>query len=487
MAEAEDLKSSQYGFESRLPYHFQPLCARRNSGRMPGSQAEPRAMEKSQKSANSADSAQNPDQPILQATDSRTGRSYALPISDDTIPALALREIKVHEDDFGMLSFDPGLTNTVIGRSSICFIDGEKGILNYRGYPIESLAEHGTYLEIAWLVLHGELPTAAELDLFEAEIRAASVMPENIEKLIAALNPNMHPMSMLEVSLAALGGEFPEADDVHDPEVRHQQIIRLLALTPMLAAYGHRHRQGMGPIESKPELSYAGNFLHMLLGNQDREAAIPPALERALDALLILHAEHEQNCSANAVRAVGSSHVNPYSAVAAGAAALHGPLHGGANQAVLEMLEEINSIDDVPAFLESCKSGQRRLMGFGHRVYKNYDPRAKIIGQLAAGVFEIAGENPKLNIAQALEQTAIEDPYFRDRKLFPNVDFYSGLIYSAMGFQPSMFTVFFAVARMVGWLAHWDEMMSDPKNRIVRPRQIYTGYDRREWIPRNQR
>lgn len=444
-------------------------------------------MENTQKAAQEADSAMDSTQDSLTATDSRTGKTYQLPITDDTIPAIDLRGIKVNEEDFGMLSNDPGLTNTVIGRSSICFIDGEKGILEYRGYRIEEMASHGSYLEIAWLVLNGELPNAAELDLFRAEVRAATVIPQNMEKLADVMNKDMHPMSMLESMLSALGGEFPEADNVLDAEVRHQQIIRLIALTPVLAALGHRRREGLGPIEVKPELSYTGNFLHMLLSKDGREANLAPALERAMDALLVLHAEHEQNCSANAVRAVGSSQVNPYSAVAAGAAALHGPLHGGANQAVLEMLDTIDCVEDVPAFLESCKNGERRLMGFGHRVYKNYDPRAKVIGDLAGSVFEATETNPKLEIARELERLAVEDPYFVERKLFPNVDFYSGLIYSAMGFKPRSFTVFFAVARMVGWLAHWNEMMSDPKTRIVRPRQIYTGYDRRDWVPMSDR
>ena len=444
-------------------------------------------MENTQKAAQDPDSTMDSTQDSLTATDSRTGKTYVLPITDDTIPAIDLRAIKVNPDDFGMLSNDPGLTNTVIGRSSICFIDGEKGILDYRGYSIEDMASKGSYLEIAWLVLNGELPNAAELDLFRAEVRAATVIPKNIEKLADVLNTDMHPMSMLESMLSALGGEFPEADDVLDAEVRHQQIIRLIALTPVLAALGHRRREGLGPIEVKPELSYTGNFLHMLLSKDGHEANLAPALERAMDALLILHAEHEQNCSANAVRAVGSSQVNPYSAVAAGAAALHGPLHGGANQAVLEMLDQIDSVEDVPAFIESCKNGERRLMGFGHRVYKNYDPRAKVIGEMASSVFEASEPNPKLEIAQALEKIAMEDPYFTERKLFPNVDFYSGLIYAAMGFKPRSFTVFFAVARMVGWLAHWGEMMSDPKTRIVRPRQIYTGYSRRDWVAMDDR
>ncbi|MBC8370654.1 MAG: citrate (Si)-synthase [Planctomycetes bacterium] len=418
----------------------------------------------------------------LSAIDSRTGKEYILPIADDTIPATKLREIKVNDDDFGMLSYDPALKNTVTCKSSICFIDGEKGILEYRGYPIEETASKGTYLEICWLLLNGELPTAAELDMFEAEIKAATYAPEDIQKLHDVFNKNLHPMAMLESALAALGGEFDDVDDVLNAESRHQQIIRLIALTPVLAAMGYRHRNDLGPVEVNNDLSYSSNFLHMMLSRKGREDEIHPALEKAMDALLILHADHEQNCSANAMRAVASSQVNPYSSAAAAASALHGPLHGGANQAVLEMLDQIDSVDDVPAFLESCKNGERRLMGFGHRVYKNYDPRAKVIGDLASAVFDVVGHNPKLDIARALEKAAIEDDYFSSRKLFPNVDFYSGLIYSAMGFDPRMFTVFFAVGRMVGWLAHWNEMMADTSTKIVRPRQIYTGYGRRDWV-----
>ena len=425
--------------------------------------------------------------PELRLEDTRTGRRYALPIEDDTVPAIGLRDIKVHEDDFGMLSYDPALLNTVTCRSSICFIDGDKGILNYRGYPIEQLAEHSNYLEVAYLILNGELPTASELDLFRAEVMAETRVPECAVKLHAAMSTEVHPMSMLEAALTVLGGDYPEADQVLDQGVRHQQIIRLLALTPVLTAIGFRHRNGLGPVEARTDLTYTGNFLHMLLARDDREADVHPALERAMDALLLLHADHEQNCSANAVRAVGSSRVNPYSAVAAGAAALHGPLHGGANQKVLEMLDQIDSVADVSSFLESCKNGERRLMGFGHRVYKNYDPRARVIKDLAEDVFDVTGSNPKLDIARALEEAAMADDYFVERKLYPNVDFYSGLIYAAMGFQPRMFTVFFAVGRMVGWLAHWNEMMADPKSRIVRPRQIYTGSGRRDFVAMDKR
>ena len=423
----------------------------------------------------------------LSAIDSRTGKEYTLPIENDTIPATKLREIKVNDDDFGMLSYDPALKNTVTCKSAICFVDGEKGILEYRGYSIEDTASKGTYLEICWLLLNGELPTAAELDMFQAEISAATYAPQDIQNLHDVFNKNLHPMAMLESALAALGGEFDDIDDVLSAESRHQQIIRLIALTPVLAAMGYRHRNDFGPVEVNSDLSYSSNFLHMMLSRKGREHEIHPALEKAMDALLILHADHEQNCSANAVRAVGSSRVNPYSAVSAGASALHGPLHGGANQAVLDMLNQIDSVEDVPAFLESCKNGEQRLMGFGHRVYKNYDPRAKVISELAANVFDVVGHNPKLDIAIALEAAAVKDDYFSSRKLFPNVDFYSGLIYSAMGFDSRMFTVFFAVGRMVGWLAHWNEMMADSSTKIVRPRQIYTGYERRDWVETNDR
>ncbi len=426
-------------------------------------------------------------QDILAVTDCRTGRQYELPITDDTIQAMDLRAIKVNEDDFGMMPFDAGLTNTAVCRSSICFIDGEKGILEYAGYSIEELAENCTYLEVCYLILNGELPTAEQLATFEEEIKADTVIPDSVVELQNAMDRNLHPMSMLQTSLAALAGEYPEAHEVLDPEVRRQHTMRLIAMTPVLAAMGSRHRRGLGPIEVRPELSYVENFLHMLLTPSGEEPNLEPAMVKAMDVLLILHADHEQNCSANAVRAVASSQVNPYSAVTAGAAALHGPLHGGANQKVLEMLDGIENVEDVPQFLESCQSGDRRLMGFGHRVYKNYDPRAMVIGKLAGKVINVAGPNKKLEIAQALEKTAIENDYFSKRKLFPNVDFYSGLIYSAMGFRPETFTVFFAVGRMVGWLAHWEEMMRDPANRIVRPRQVYTGYPRRDFVPMDKR
>lgn len=421
---------------------------------------------------------------VLSAVDERTGRKYALPITDDTIAAKDLRQIKAHDGDFGLMSFDPALDNTVVTRSAISFIDGDQGILDYRGYPISQLAEHSNFPEVCYLILNGELPNAAQMTAFEAEIRAETRVPESMVRLHEAMSPDVHPMSMLTSALAALGGDFPDSGKVQDPANRRRQIIRLLALTPVVAALGYRRRNGLdvGGIRPRHELPYTANFLHMMLDHSGREAQVHRAFDRAMDALLVLHAEHELNCSTNAVRAVGSSLVNPYSSVAAACAALHGPLHGGANQAVLEMLDQIPSVEAVPGFLASCKTGERRLMGFGHRVYKNYDPRAKVIKELAEKVFEVVGANPKLDVARALEAAAVADPYFVERKLYPNVDFYSGLIYSAMGFLPRIFTVFFAVARMVGWLAHWDEMLSDPKNRIVRPRQIYVGYARREYV-----
>lgn len=425
----------------------------------------------------------------LKVQDGRTGRAYELAIADDTIAAKDLRQIKVEPDDFGMMSFDPALDATVVTRSRICFIDGEKGVLDYRGYPIEQLAEKSDFLEVAYLILHGELPDATQRAGFEAEVRAESRVPESMVRLHEAMAREVHPMSMLTAALAALAGDFPDAAEVGDPAARRRQIVRLVALTPVIAALGYRRRNGLpvASVEPRADLSYTANFLHMMLDQGGQESRIHVAFERAMDALLVLHAEHELNCSTNAIRAVGSSHVNPYGAAAAACAALHGPLHGGANQAVLEMLEEIPDVATVPAFLASCKRGERRLMGFGHRVYKNYDPRAKVIKRLAEQVFEAVGDNPKLAIARALETAAVQDPYFAERKLYPNVDFYSGLIYSSMGFLPRIFTVFFAVARMVGWLAHWDEMLSDPKTRIVRPRQIYVGAPRRDWIPVAQR
>ena len=423
----------------------------------------------------------------LSVIDGRSGQSYSLPIQDGAIRATDLRAIKTGEDDFGLMAYDPAFGNTAACRSAITYIDGDRSVLDYRGYPIEQIAERASHLEVSYLLLKGELPTRAQLAAFEAEIAAAGAPPENVRRLYEAMNPLLHPMSMLMAGLAALGGEFPKASRVDNPEQRWSDIIRLLAYTPVLAAWAYRRRLGQPFVEPDPKLGYAANFLRMLKGEPGQGYTPDPRLERALDVLLILHADHEQNCSTSTVRGVGSSRVDPYSAVAAGVAALYGPLHGGANQAVLEMLEEVGSVNNVPAFVQSCKDGHRRLMGFGHRVYKSYDPRAAIIKRLADDVFAVTGQNPKIQIAQELEKIALQDGYFIQRKLYPNVDFYSGCIYEAMGFDVKMFTVFFAVGRMAGWLAHWDEMIRDPEQKIARPRQIYVGPARRDFVPLEKR
>lgn len=438
-------------------------------------------------SSNSSEASTLSEAAGLHITDQRTGKEYQLGIEDATIRALDLRPIKVQHDEFGMMAYDPGFTNTASCRSAITFIDGEKGILNYRGYPIEQLAESSNYLEVAWLLHHGELPSVAEFKSFQAEVMGHANPPDRIRELVAAFRPDTHPMVMLQACLAVLGSEYADANNVKDPEVRRRHELRLLGCTPAIAAYVYRRSQDLPLVEPDSNLSFAGNYLRMMLG-EPRQAYEPnPVMERALDVLLILHEDHEQNCSANAVRSVGSSQVDPYSSVAAGAAALFGPLHGGANAAVLRMLDRIGSLENVEGYMQSCKDGQQRLMGFGHRVYKSYDPRARIIKQLADEVFEVTGVNPQLKIAKGLEQIALQDSYFVDRKLYPNVDFYSGLIYAAMGFDPNMFTVFFAVGRMAGWLAHWEEMYNDPENRIARPRQIYTGYDKRDYVAMEKR
>ncbi|TAH38750.1 MAG: citrate synthase [Planctomycetota bacterium] len=426
-------------------------------------------------------------QASLSLIDGRTGQSYSLSIQEGAIRAAELRNIKVSEDDFGLMSYDPAFANTAACRSAITYIDGDRSVLDYRGYPIEQIAEHATHLEVACLLLKGELPAAAQLQQFIAEVTAAGAPPDGVRKLFEAMNPLVHPMAMLMAGLAALGGEFPKSAQVENPEQRWSDILRLLAYTPILAGWAYRRRLGLPFVEPDPALSYAGNILRMLKGEAGKPYRPDPKLERALDVLLILHADHEQNCSTSTVRGVGSSRVDPYSAVAAGVAALYGPLHGGANQAVLEMLEEVGSVANVAAFVQSCKDGHRRLMGFGHRVYKSYDPRAAIITRLAEQVFEVTGQNPKIRIARELEKIALNDPYFIKRKLYPNVDFYSGCIYEAMGFDVKMFTVFFALGRMCGWLAHWDEMIRDPEQKIARPRQIYTGPARRDYVRLEQR
>ena len=424
----------------------------------------------------------------LSITDNRTGKTYDVPIKDGTIKALDLRQIKVDSDDFGLMTYDPAFMNTASCRSSITYIDGDKGILEYRGYPIEQLAEKSTYLEVAYLLLHGELPNKAQLDDWTHNITYHTIINENLKKLLDSFRFNAHPMGKLISTVAALGTLYPDAKNIFDADCRQKQIYRLIAKMITISAFSYRHMVGMPYAYPDNDLSYPGNFLNMMFKTTEVKYSPPPALERALDVLFILHADHEQNCSTNAMRAVGSSHVDPYSAVAAAAAALYGPLHGGANEAVLRMLAEIGSVDKVPEFIKGVKSGEGgRLMGFGHRVYKNYDPRARIIKQVADEVFEVTGKNPLLDIALEIERIALEDDYFVKRKLYPNVDFYSGLIYQAMKFPVDMFPVMFAIARVSGWLSQWQEMLLDPDQKIARPRQIFTGPQRRDFVPIEQR
>ncbi|HEX6084439.1 MAG TPA: citrate synthase [Thermoanaerobaculia bacterium] len=418
----------------------------------------------------------------LSITDNRTGQTYEVPITEGTIKAIDLRKIKTGDDDFGLMTYDPAFMNTASCRSSITFIDGDKGILEYRGYPIEQLAEKSTYLETAYLLLNGELPTADELKQWQHTITHHTILNENFRHLIDSFRYNAHPMGRLISSMAALGTFYPEAKEIFDEGVRCKQIERIIAKIITIAAFNYRATVGMPYAYPDNDLSYTGNFLNMMYKMTETKYTPNPVLERALDVLFILHADHEQNCSTNAMRAVGSSHVDPYSAVAAAAAALFGPLHGGANEAVLQMLSEIGSVKNVPEFINRVKSGEGgRLMGFGHRVYKNYDPRAKIIKQVADEVFEVTGRNPLLDIALELERIALEDDYFVKRKLYPNVDFYSGLIYQAMRFPTAMFTVLFAIPRVSGWLAQWQEMLGDADQKIARPRQIFTGPQRRDY------
>jgi citrate synthase len=422
-------------------------------------------------------------QSTLSVTDHRTGRTYQIPIKDGAIPAMALRDIKVDDDDFGLLSYDPAFMNTASCRSAITFIDGDKGILRYRGYPIQELAEQVNFLEVAWLLIEGELPDHQQLDAWTDEINHHTFVHENIKKFIDGFHHDAHPMGILVGTVGALSTFYPDAKKIDDPAVRRRQVIRLIAKIPTLAAYAFRHARGLPYPYPDNELSYAGNFLNMMWKMGEPKFRPEPALEHALDVLFTLHADHEQNCSTNAMRAVGSSRVDPYSAAAAAVAALYGPLHGGANEQVLRMLNEIGSVDKVPAYIQRVKKGEMRLMGFGHRVYKNYDPRAKIIKQVADDVFKITGLSPLLEIAVELERIALEDDFFIDKQLYPNVDFYSGIIYEAMGFPVEMFPVLFAIGRMPGWLAQWEENLTDPEQRIARPRQIYTGSGERHVLP----
>jgi citrate synthase len=421
-------------------------------------------------------------------TDNRTGKTYELPIVEGTIRATDLRQIKVSEDDFGMMTYDPAFMNTAACRSAITFIDGDRGILRYRGYPIEQLAEKASFLEVAYLLCEGELPNREQLSEWEETITFHTYVHTNITKFLEGFRYDAHPMGMLLGVVGALSTFYPDAKNIHDPANRYLQRVRLLAKLPTIAAFAFRHSRGLPYEFPRNDLSYIGNFVNMTFSIGGRHQP-NKVLQRALEILLILHADHEQNCSTSAVRAVGSSHVDPFSAVSAGIAALYGPLHGGANEAVLQMLDEIGDKKNIPAFIEKVKTGggAARLMGFGHRVYKSYDPRAKLIKKVAYDVFQQTGLNPKLEIALELERIALEDEYFIKRKLYPNVDFYSGLIYQAMGYPTDYFTVLFAIGRTPGWLAQWEEMLLDKDQKIARPRQIYTGSEERQFVPLEQR
>ncbi len=423
----------------------------------------------------------------LTIKDNRTGKTYEVPITDETIRAMDLRQIKVKEDDFGLMTYDPAFMNTALCRSKITFIDGDKGILRYRGYPIEQLAEKSNFLETAWLLLYGELPTKTQYEAWVNDVTFHTMIHENIKKLMDGFHYDAHPMGMLISTVGALSTFYRDGADIHNPESRRKQVLRLIGKMPTLAAFAYRHSQGRPYVYPDNSLSYIGNFMSMLWRMTEPKYEPNTTLVKALDILFILHADHEQNCSANAMRGIGSSFVDPYSAMAGAAAALYGPLHGGANEAVLHMLDEIGSKDKVNEFIKNVKTGSGRLMGFGHRVYKNYDPRAKVIKKLADEVFEVTGRNPKLEIALELERIALEDDYFIKRKLYPNVDFYSGLIYQAMGFPVEMFPVLFSIPRTVGWLAQWEEMLMDPEQKIARPRQIYLGPDTRDYVAMSKR
>jgi citrate synthase len=424
----------------------------------------------------------------LTVTDNRTGKTYELPIVDGTVRGLDLRQLKVSDDDFGLMSYDPGYANVASCRSAVTYLDGDKGILQYRGYPIEQLAERSTYLEVAYLLIHGELPTSAQLEEWTHQITIHTFVHENVKGFMQGFRHDAHPMGMLLGSVGALSTFYPDANEIGDPDNRYIQTIRLIAKMPTLAAFAFRHSNGQPYVYPDNDLRYAGNFLSMMYKMTELKYEPDPRLERALDVLFILHADHEQNCSTSAVRGVGSSRVDPYSAIAGGIAALYGPLHGGANEAVLRMLHRIERKENIPDFLKGVEQGTERLMGFGHRVYKNFDPRAQIIKAAAEDVFEVTGRrNPLLDIALELEKIALEDEYFVERKLYPNVDFYSGLIYEALGLPVEMFPVMFAIGRTSGWIANWLEQVQDPEQRIARPRQIYTGERDRQFVAIEQR
>ncbi|MGA9792669.1 MAG: citrate synthase [Terriglobales bacterium] len=426
-------------------------------------------------------------QDTLTITDNRTGQSYTVPVENGTIRAMDLRKIKTGAEDFGLMTYDPAFMNTASCRSAITFIDGDKGILRYRGYPIDVLAQHCTYLEVAYLLLNGELPKAAELKNWVNEITHHTMLHETTKKFMEGFGSQAHPMAMLVSTVAALASVYPEAKNIHDPAIRLLQIKRLIGKMPSIAAMSYRHSVGFPYVYPDNDLTYPENFMNMLWKMVEPKYVANPVIARALDILFILHADHEQNCSTNAMRAVGSSQADPYLTTAAAAAALSGPLHGGANEEVLRMLDEIGSKANVPAYIKKIKEGKGKLMGFGHRVYKNYDPRAKIIKWAADQLFEVTGRNAKLEIALELERIALEDDYFVQRKLYPNVDFYSGIMYQAMGFRPEMFTVLFAIPRTIGWLSQWQEMLNDPEQKIARPRQIWIGHETREFTPIEKR
>jgi citrate synthase len=419
----------------------------------------------------------------LTVIDNRTGLSYEIPIVDGAIRSLDLRQIRTSDEDFGLLAYDPAFMNTASCRSAITFLDGDAGVLEYRGYPIEQLAERSSYLEVAYLLVHGELPTKAQLDEWTHLITIHTFVHENVKEFMHGFRHNSHPMGMLLGAVGALSTFYPDANQIHDPESRAIQTIRLIAKMPTLAAFSYRHNMGMPYVYPDNDLNYAGNLLGMLYKMTELKYQPDPRIARALDVLFILHADHEQNCSTSAVRAIGSSLVDPYSAVAGGIAALYGPSHGGANEEVVRMLHRVATKENIPDFIEGVKAGRERLMGFGHRVYKNYDPRARIIKRACDDVFEVTGTNPLLAIATELEKIALEDEYFVSRKLYPNVDFYSGLIYEALGMPMSMFPVMFAIGRTSGWIAQWLEMVQDSEQKIARPRQIYTGERSREYVP----
>ena len=420
-------------------------------------------------------------------TDNRTGKTYELPIANGAIKAMDLRQIKAGADDFGLMAYDPAFMNTASTKSAITYLDGDNGVLRYRGYPIEQLAEKSTYLETAYLIFHGELPDEAQLKEWTHQITHHTFLHENLKHLMETFRYDAHPMGMFISTVAALSTFYPEANRVRDPETRLKQVYRLIGKVPTIAAFSYRHGRGLPYVYPDNDLSYPGNFLNMLDKMAQPKYQPDPVKERALDVLFILHADHEQNCGTNAMRAIGSSLVDPYSAMAGAAAALYGPLHGGANEEVLKMLTEIGHVKNIPAFVEKVKKGEGRLMGFGHRVYKNYDPRARIIKRTADEVFKVTGVNPMLEIALELESIALKDDYFISRKLYPNVDFYSGIIYQALGFPVSFFPVLFAIPRTIGWLTQWVELLTDPDQKIARPRQLYLGHDTRDYAPMAQR